>query len=99
LRRNGDDYLETWLTSFVAANGRESLPYFEEKESANMSKTLLKELPKNSQKTTPVWENLTGESLIARYEKQFPELKALPRAEKIKQLLSRLKQRQSEGNL
>ncbi len=63
-----------------------------------MSKTLLNDSPERLRKTPggKIWENLTGELMIARYEKQFPELKGLPREEKIKQLLSRLKQRQAE---
>ncbi len=63
-----------------------------------MPKTLLNESPEKSQ--TPqdgiIWENLTGEVMIARYEKQFPELKNLPRKEKLKQLLSRLRQLQAQ---
>jgi hypothetical protein len=51
----------------------------------------------NSRSTGKIWENLTGELMIARYEKQFPELKNLPRKEKLKQLLSRLKQLQAES--
>jgi hypothetical protein len=64
----------------------------------NMSKTLLNESPEKSQQTPSgiIWENLTGELMIARYEKQFPELKGLPREEKIKQLLSRLRQLQGQ---
>jgi hypothetical protein len=63
-----------------------------------MSKTLLKESPEKSQQTPSgiIWENLTGELMIVKYEKQFPELKNLPRDEKIKQLLSRLRQLQAQ---
>jgi hypothetical protein len=64
----------------------------------NMSKTLLNDSPEKSQQTPSgkIWENLTGELMIARYEKQFPELKGLPREEKIKRLLSRLRQLQAQ---
>jgi hypothetical protein len=63
-----------------------------------MSKTLSSEPPdaRSKPQTGKIWENLTGEVMIARYEKQFPELKNLPRKEKLKQLLSRLKQIQAE---
>jgi hypothetical protein len=59
----------------------------------NMSKTLLNDSPEKSQQTPSgkISENLTGELMIAGYEKQFPELKDLPRKEKLKQLLNRLK--------
>lgn len=63
-----------------------------------MSKPLLNESPQNQKKPVSgmIWGNLTGKMMIARYEKQFPELKDLPLKEKLERLIQLLKQMRAE---